>query len=80
MGSSARTQESGSFHVERFFSDKLGEPILVRCWCGIGHDHSYADWVERYHDEAEAEAQLGLTTYRPVVEAPSAAPMWQGLD
>ncbi len=62
------------FHVEWFFGDRLGQPILVRCWCGIGHDHTYADWVARYHAEAEAETSAGSAKRRPTTRqvAPSA--------
>lgn len=53
MSDSQDAEASRGFHVEWFFGDKLGAPILVRCWCEIGHDHSYSDWVERYHKAAE---------------------------
>jgi hypothetical protein len=75
MASWALAEGTRGFHVERFSSEKVREPILLRCWCGIGHDHDYTEWVERYHTEAEADAaELGLTTYRPIIDNRPEAP------
>ncbi|GAA4144523.1 hypothetical protein [Leifsonia shinshuensis] len=37
-------------HVETIPGSGEGESktISVRCWCPIGHDHTYAEWVELF--------------------------------
>lgn len=42
-------------HVERATSVVTGHPILIRCECPLGRDHTYAEWRERFGDPAPAE-------------------------
>lgn len=35
-------------HVEHAVSVVTGKPILIRCECPLGHDHTYADWLARF--------------------------------
>ncbi|MCI0157916.1 hypothetical protein KNO15_14550 [Leifsonia shinshuensis] len=42
-------------HVERAVSVVTGRPILIRCECPLGHDHTYAEWQERFGREAAEE-------------------------
>ncbi|MFE4468777.1 hypothetical protein ACFRFH_08150 [Leifsonia sp. NPDC056824] len=35
-------------HVERATSVVTGQPILIRCECPLGRDHTYAEWQERF--------------------------------
>lgn len=35
-------------HVENATSVITGRPILIRCECPLGHDHTYAEWRERF--------------------------------
>jgi hypothetical protein len=37
-------------HVERVVSVVTGQPILIRCECPLGHDHTYAEWQARFGD------------------------------
>lgn len=42
-------------HVERAISVVTGRPILIRCECPLGHDHTYAEWRECFGDPASGE-------------------------
>lgn len=42
-------------HVECATSVKTGQPILIRCECPLGRDHTYAEWQERFGSGATAE-------------------------
>ncbi|WP_223690141.1 hypothetical protein [Leifsonia poae] len=46
-------------HAEVYRSQS-GETIAVRCTCGLGRDHSYAEWVEAmaFQDVARARTVL----------------------
>lgn len=35
-------------HVEAIPGTGESRTIHVRCWCPIGHDHTYAEWVELF--------------------------------
>ncbi|MEN2736934.1 hypothetical protein ABCS02_04005 [Microbacterium sp. X-17] len=35
-------------HVETIQGSGDSRAISVRCWCPIGHDHTYAEWVELF--------------------------------
>lgn len=52
----------GIMHVERYASTKGGDPLLVGCECAIGHDHTYADWLDRFRpprgDASEGPADV----------------------
>jgi hypothetical protein len=39
---------TGLAHIERATSVVTGLPILIRCECPLGHDHTYAEWQERF--------------------------------
>ncbi len=42
-------------HVENATSVVTGRPILIRCECPLGHDHTYAEWQERFGSGAANE-------------------------
>jgi hypothetical protein len=46
--SDARPVTSIQAHVERAISVVTGLPINIRCECPLGHDHTYAEWRERF--------------------------------
>ncbi|WP_426626199.1 hypothetical protein ACPPVW_09305 [Leifsonia sp. McL0607] len=56
MSKKTRQAQSGTTttdsHVERATSVVTGQPILIRCQCPLGHDHTYADWQERFGTSA----------------------------
>lgn len=33
-------------HIEVFRSKRTGEPIKLWCFCLLGRDHTYAEWVD----------------------------------
>ena len=35
-------------HVEHATSVVTGQPILIRCECPLGRDHTYPEWQERF--------------------------------
>ncbi|MGD2204264.1 hypothetical protein [Microbacterium maritypicum] len=41
-------------HIEYFTGDAIHTEIPILCQCEIGHDHSYADWIERFQKNAGA--------------------------
>ncbi|WP_157535668.1 hypothetical protein [Microbacterium sp. Root1433D1] len=41
-------------HIEYFTGDAIHTEVPVLCQCEIGHDHSYADWIERFQKNADA--------------------------
>ncbi|MGH1524318.1 hypothetical protein ACRAWC_09885 [Leifsonia sp. L25] len=42
-------------HIERATSVVTGQPILIRCECPLGRDHTYAEWQERFGGSATTE-------------------------
>lgn len=46
MPTSAPSILSGILHFELFTSKRSGDLIRVRCWCDIGKEHTYADWID----------------------------------
>ena len=42
-------------HVERATSVVTGQPILIRCECPLGRDHTYTEWQERFGGGATTE-------------------------
>lgn len=35
-------------HVETIPAPNQSGATRIRCWCPIGHDHTYADWLEEF--------------------------------
>ena len=48
MVTNAHRGSAAASHVERILASRSGEWVLISCDCGIGEDHTYAEWVERF--------------------------------
>ena len=48
LSPSTRLLLAASLHRELYRSTIDGEPIEIRCWCAIGHDHTYDHWVQQH--------------------------------
>ena len=35
-------------HVETIPGSHQRGATRIRCWCPIGHDHTYSEWVEQF--------------------------------
>lgn len=49
-------------HSEIYASRATGELIRVRCGCAVGHDHTFADWMESAPEQELHWAQAKLRT------------------
>ncbi|WP_348788776.1 hypothetical protein [Leifsonia sp. NPDC080035] len=47
-------------HSEIYVSRATGETIRVRCRCAVGHDHTFAEWMDAAPEQELHWAQARL--------------------